>query len=246
MKTNKIIMSAMLLMSTLMVNAQREVRSFTIQPKVGMTISTMTNNPQMEAIVTMYNRIPSGEFDYGEGQEKKGISYTGIKEKIGLVAGAEIAYQMSRRLGLSAGLLYSMQGARYNDFHNTNIEVTNAKVSLEYINVPIMANYYVVKGLALKAGIQPAFCVKDKTTGDITIHTEEHWDTYVKTVKMPDFHKFELSVPVGISYEYQDFVIGAMYNIGLTNIFGDSWDKSSHSSAHNSVLQITLGYQISL
>lgn len=38
MRINRIIMAAMLLGTALTVSAQREVGSFTIQPKVGMTV----------------------------------------------------------------------------------------------------------------------------------------------------------------------------------------------------------------
>ena len=46
-----------------------------------------------------------------------------------------------------------MQGAKLTD------DVTNR---LDYINVPIMANVYVVKGLAVKLGVQPGFNVSNK------------------------------------------------------------------------------------
>ena len=33
---------------------------------------------------------------------------------------------------------------------------------LNYLNIPILANFYVTKGLALKAGIQPGFLIGSK------------------------------------------------------------------------------------
>ena len=248
MTTKELIVAAMLLGTALTVSAQRKVGSFTIQPKVGMTVSSMTNDPEMTAAVVSTQKTPEeyGELgDYGDLQFLV-ASNTDIKEKIGLVAGAEAEYQVSRRLGLSAGVLYSMQGARYNDFHGSNIAVTDAKVRLEYINIPIMANFYVVKGLALKAGLQPAFCVKNEVKGNVTAHADLGWNVLKKGVIKPDFKTFDLSVPVGVSYEYNNFVIGAMYNIGLTNVFSGDWDGGKKPSTHNSVWQLTLGYKIEL
>lgn len=71
----------------------------------------------------------------------------GGKARIGLAAGAELEYQVSDIFSLSAGAMYSMQGAK-----NGNI-----KWNLDYINVPVMANVYVVPGLAVKLGLQPGF-----------------------------------------------------------------------------------------
>lgn len=245
---NRIIMAAMLLGTVLTASAQRKVGSFTIQPKVGMTVSSMTNDPEMTAAVVSTQKTPEeyGELgDYGDLQFLV-ASNTGIKEKIGLIAGAEAEYQVSRRLGLSAGVLYSMQGARYNDFLGINIAMTDAKIRLEYINIPIIANFYVVKGLALKAGLQPAFCVKNEVKGNVTARVDLGWNVLKKGVTKPDFKTFDLSVPVGVSYEYNNFVIGAMYNIGLTNVFSSAWDGGKKPSAHNSVWQLTLGYKIEL
>ena len=58
----------------------------------------------------------------------------------------------------------------------------------------------------------------------------------------PDVSTFDLSVPVGISYEYKGVTVGATYNIGVTNISGDS----RKPSFHNNVFQFTLGYKIGI
>ena len=51
--------------------------------------------------------------------------------------------------------------------------------------------------------------------------------------------KFDLSIPLGLSYEFSDFVIDARYNLGLTKIAEDMDGK-------NSVIMLTVGYKISL
>ena len=35
-------------------------------------------------------------------------------------------------------------------------------MKLDYINVPVLANFYVAKGFAFKVGVQPSFLVNDK------------------------------------------------------------------------------------
>jgi hypothetical protein len=112
-----------------------------------------------------------------------------------------------------------------------------------------MAQYYVIPGLAIKAGIQPGFLVRakqkyDYENGGIAIHTDGDIKDGCK--------KFDFSIPVGISYEYKSFVLDARYNIGLTKVYKDiDADAAellgiSNKTCRNSVFQITLGYKFAL
>ena len=104
---------------------------------------------------------------------------------------------------------------------------------LDYINVPIMANVYVVKGLAVKLGVQPGFKVNDKLDLRMPVLGGALVDLKAKSV--------DFSIPVGISYEYNNFQVDARYNWGLTKVFDvDKLDQK------NSVFQITLGYKFDL
>ena len=141
--------------------------------------------------------------------------------RIGLAAGAELEYQASDIVSVSAGALYSMQGAK----------VHNLTTKLDYINVPILANVYVAKGFAVKLGIQPAFKISSSLEGKAN---------GIKASKdIDEIKSFDFSVPVGASYEFNNFVVDARYNWGLTEIIKES-------SAKNSVFQITLGYKFDL
>ena len=81
------------------------------------------------------------------------------KFKFGLVGGAEFGYQISDPFAITAGALYSMQGAKADDVDGTK-DYTN---TITYINIPILANYYIFPGFAIKAGLQPGFLVSAKT-----------------------------------------------------------------------------------
>lgn len=98
-----------------------------------------------------------------------------------------------------------------------------------------MANVYVVKGLAVKLGVQPGFKVNDKLDLRMPVLGGALVDLKAKA-KSVDF-----SIPVGISYEYNNFQVDARYNWGLTKVFDvDKLDQK------NSVFQITLGYKFDL
>lgn len=125
-----------------------------------------------------------------------------------------------------------MQGAKYDQtILNQDIRTTT---KLDYINVPIMANVYVVKGLAVKLGIQPGFNVNSKQTFSGKTVLGDIDKKYELDAKSVDF-----SIPVGLSYEYNNVVLDARYNWGLTKVF-------EGSDAKNSVFQITLGYKFDL
>ena len=171
-------------------------------------------------------------------QPKVGVSIANLTElkdtdpRVGVVAGVEGEYQASDIISVSAGVLYSMQGSKYEyKLGNLNYKKTN---KLDYINVPIMANVYVTKGLAVKLGVQPGFRVSSSENSKLNIPVASIGGTHDVKAKSVDF-----SIPVGLSYEYNNFQLDARYNWGLTKAF-------ENGKAKNSVFQITLGYKFDL
>lgn len=161
------------------------------------------------------------------------------KMKFGLVGGAEFGYQLSDPFAVTAGLLVSMQGAGVKDQAGAFKDV---KTTLTYLNVPILANYYVIPGLAIKAGIQPGFLLSAKHKGSFYNSLENKW--YDEDESGTDgLKKFDLSIPLGLSYEFSDFVIDARYNLGLTKIIKED-DGLIDSDGKNSVIMLTVGYKI--
>ena len=155
------------------------------------------------------------------------ITDTDYGMKFGVVTGADLTYQLAEKFAITAGAFYSMQGAKEKE----NGVTYTAK--LDYINVPLLANFYVIPGLAIKAGLQPGFNVghKDKFESDGGSIEDD----------IEHFKSFDLSIPIGASYEFNDFVIDARYNFGLTKLV----DQPGNSSK-NSVIQFTVGYKIPL
>ena len=142
-----------------------------------------------------------------------------------MAAGAEFEYGVTDMIGVSAGLIYSMQGAK------ETVEGVDCTMKLDYLNVPILANVYVAPGLAVKLGIQPGFKLSAKAKAETSGASAE--------VDLDDIKGFDLAIPVGLSYQYQNIVLDARYNWGVTKIMDDVDSK-------NSVFQITLGYKFSL
>ena len=154
------------------------------------------------------------------------------KMKFGLVGGGEFGYCFSNRFAATGGLLVAMQGTKVKDTEYYK----DASTSLTYLNVPLLANFYVIPGLALKAGFQPGFLLSAKMKGKENVGGS--WIEYENT-GTDGMKKLDLSIPLGISYEIADFVIDARYNLGLTKVQDDVDCK-------NSVFMLTIGYKIPL
>lgn len=169
-------------------------------------------------------------------QPKIGINGANITDadnsdsRIGLVLGGEFEYRVSPIFSLSAGALYSMQGCKgtaEDDDGNTG----DVSLKLDYINVPILANVYVVKGLAIKLGIQPGFNVRHKATASVS--------GVNVTTNLPGIKSVDFSIPIGVSYEFNRFVIDGRYNFGVTKLIDGADSK-------HSVFQFTFGYKFAL
>lgn len=164
-------------------------------------------------------------------QPKVGVNIANITDaddadpRIGLAAGAEFEYGLTDNIGLSAGVLYSMQGFK------TTEEGVDCTWKLDYLNVPILANFYVAKGFAVKLGVQPGFKLSSKAKAKGSGASKE--------VDVDGIKSVDLSIPVGLSYQYQNIVFDARYNWGVTKIVDDADSK-------HSVFQITVGYKFSL
>lgn len=169
---------------------------------------------------------------------------------LGFAVGVDAGYQVSKKFALSAGVYYSLQGSSRDyslKFPTTGYEYKDeSHLDLSYIKVPILANIYLFKGFAVKAGIQPGVLVaaKDKVKNTSTASGESK-----KTVDMKDnFNTVDFSIPVGVSYEFTNgLMIGARYEIGLTDVVKSSSALGkAGKSGKNSVIQISLGYKFKL
>ena len=169
-------------------------------------------------------------------QPKAGMNVANITNdddatsRIGLAFGAEIEYQMTDIVSISAGAIYSMQGAKAG-VYTEDFSKADATLKLDYINIPVLVNVYVTKNLAVKAGLQPAFNVTHKIKAEAYGISAE--------ANVPGTRSIDLSIPIGLSYEFLNFVIDGRYNFGVTDFVDEQKSK-------NSVFQFTVGYKFDI
>ena len=197
-------------------SAQSEAGSFTLQPNVGVTYTTAT----------------------GDGSEA-------VDGAIGLTAGVEGMYMINDKFGASLGLNYTGYNTSFNPYTNLsyyNLGTAAPKgkdviASNYYFNIPVMANYYVAPGLALKAGVALNILSTAKVDGEDEFSLKIDGKEIFPSSKAKDAYKSTFfSIPVGASYEINDFVFNLRYNFGLKSV-----RKNFSDSCNN--LSFTVGYK---
>ena len=175
-------------------NSRHSEGSFTIQPMIGIAAGTL-----------------SGTYSDFEISSKD--------PRAGLTIGAEAEYYTKTPwLSVSAALMYTQQG------WETKVNGKTYTQKLDYINIPVLANFYVAKGFALKIGLQPGFLVSadDKSS----------------------FESFNLSMPIGLSYEFKNGItLDLRGTPGLTAVNKNS---SSDWKLRSDCSTLTIGYKFSL
>lgn len=156
----------------------------------------------------------SGDWSSASGDDRK--------SRFGVLAGVEGEYYVNDWFSAALGVNYAQQGWK---FKGGGISETT---KLDYLNIPIVGNFYITEGLALKTGVQLGCLLSAK---------EE--STNVKDY----YEKMNISIPIGISGEYKNFVLDVRYNISLTKINKNS---NSENKYRSDLFQITLGYKFEL
>ena len=144
---------------------------------------------------------------------------TGNEARVGLAIGAEAEYYTTTDwFSLSAALKYEQLGWEWKGAKT---------VKLDYINIPVMANFYVGKGFALKVGLQPGFKVNASYDGN----------------DLNKVKSFNFSIPVGLSYEFKNGItldLRGGYSLTRVDDFDDNdkWYTDGGS--------LTIGYKFEL
>lgn len=107
-----------------------------------------------------------------------------------------------------------------------------------------MAHYSVGKGFSVKAGVELGFLISAKKEWDQTAFTVNE-ETNITTYDKPSSYEVELksdakgfilSIPVGVSYEYERVVLDARYHFPLNKAM-------RFTDTRNRLFTFTVGYR---
>ena len=184
----RIVLMMALMAGVLGAQAQHEVGTWSVMPKVGANLSKLS---EQEMIYEGFNSQAEANAKY----------------KFGLTAGAEAEYQAWQQVAVSAGVFYSNEGYTYGKIK----DMEKLSQSLHFVSVPLLLNFYIepnlLPGLALKAGVQLGYLLSAK----------QHYGSVTNTVT-DNYKRVNVSIPAGISYTYRGFTADFRYNIGVANL----------------------------
>jgi long-subunit fatty acid transport protein len=144
----------------------------------------------------------------------------------GVVAEIEI----SEKFSFQPELIYSSQGSDYSeDFDGESFDGT---VKVDYLNLPLIAKYYVTEGFSVEAGPQIGFLLSAKD------EYEDEEDDIKDFLKGTDF-----GINLGLGYKLDNgLFFSARYNLGLTDNLDVDDFETDGAEYKNSVIQIGVGY----
>lgn len=174
-------------------------------------------------------------FAFTNAQESKGVKF-GIKAGANygwLATGDESVYDLRPEVGYHAGLvsefkmcdkfsfqveaLYAHSSYKFDGNGNTS----GAKIELNQIEVPVLAKFYLVKGLSLELGPQATIIVDSEVTnGDL------------------NFRKYNFAAASGLAY---DFNSGAFIQARYTYSFLDLQNGVNGNNPFG--IQASVGYK---
>jgi len=148
--------------------------------------------------------------------------------KTGFHGGAFALFKVTA-FAVQPELIFSQQGSKVS-FNSQDI---NANFS--YLNVPIMAKFYLPLGLNLQLG--PQFGFLTTAESDYNPVTGSVGNTDLKEY----YKNSDVSIGMGIGWDLpMKISIDARYNLGITEIE----DNASLSQTKNQVFQISVGYKL--
>ncbi|WP_426483998.1 porin family protein [Flavobacterium sp. 2] len=154
-----------------------------------------------------------------------GGDYWDAKSLVGFQVGGFAEIKIIDRLSIQPEVLYSAQGAKI------EFAGSDSDIKLGYINVPVLAKFYITKQFTAEAGPQLGFLVSAKNEGE--------------DVK-DNFKSVDTGFNFGLGYNFTDnFSAGIRYTVGLSNIADYDVDDIDeyYDSPKNSVLALTLAYK---
>lgn len=155
--------------------------------------------------------------------------------KVGFHVGVFAEIFFTDKFALQPELLYSTQGAK------GEILGGDFEAKYDFINIPIMAKYYVIDNLAVEAGPYVGFLMKAEN--ELSGSTSSFSGDVKDEMKSVDF-----GLGFGASYSLDNgFFAGARYSLGLSKI-GEKNDAAALSMGlgediKNNVIQISVGYK---
>jgi opacity protein-like surface antigen len=148
------------------------------------------------------------------------------KSLVGFHVGGFAEIHVVEKFFIQPELLFSTQGTKVDGPFGTD-----GDIKLNYLNIPVLAKYYIVDKFSVEAGPQLGVLLSAKAEGD----------------DIKDFTRsIDLGFNIGAGYNFTDNLsVGLRYTIGLSPLSDEDIDNTDdyYNSAKNSNLAVSLAYK---
>jgi len=213
--------------------AQVEPGTFSVIPRVGVNLSTISN----ESLVNEVGEMKS-------------------KFKAGAAAGLDLEYRISAPFSASIGAYYSREGCNYKDNVLDQRELGTYNVfsrcyfTIDYLKIPVMARWYATDKLSVGTGLQAGVGLWNRThTESQEVKVNENGSYTYSTdiekanVKGNGLRNVLWSVPVSVAMEYERVIVDLRYSIPLSKVYRSN-GKNPGGSERVQCWSISVGYRI--
>ena len=154
-----------------------------------------------------------------------GVENLSVRTSVHFTGMAE--FELTDKFSIQPEIMYSAQGAK------ETLGDYEAMWYLNYINVPLIAKYYIGERLSIEAGPYVGFLVNAKL--DWSDNEDAGLDELEELTASIDF-----GINLGLGYKLESGLnFGARYNIGMVNVLeSELYD----GTLTNGVFQISIGY----
>jgi len=159
----------------------------------------------------------------------------------GLHIGLEGRWELDRRWAVLAGLQYNQKGYRSEIFWPAG--PAEAKNIFHYLNIPVVGNCLIWKGLSLQAGIEAGWLIDSRI---------ESAGEKASNKDLGIYRDFDLGFIAGLEYRIgKSFFFAARHSWSAVNLYGDTefTDDAGNPldvSGRNRALQFSAGYRYAL
>lgn len=146
----------------------------------------------------------------------------GAKTQVGFHLGGYATISVSDKFAVQPELLYSAQGAKYDGGVSEN---------LSYINIPVMAKFYVADKFNLEAGPQIGLLISANAKSSAgSVDTKEFYKT------------MDFGLNFGAGYDVAENInVGLRYCLGLSQLEKEL--ATGQTATKNTNIQLSLGYR---
>ena len=212
--------------------AQVETGTFSVIPRVGLNLSTISD----ESLTTDVGTMKS-------------------KYKAGAMAGVDLEYRISEPLAASVGAYYSREGCNYKDnvldhpVPGTYNVLSRSYFTIDYLKIPVMARWYVTDKFSVGTGVQAGIGLWNRThteSQEVKINNGSYTystDIEEANVKGNGLRNVLWSVPVSVAVEYERVILDLRYSIPLSKVY-QSDGKHPDGDERLQCWSISVGYRI--